>query len=282
VVRIIYWFPWFKVVPPPKAGNNTGDPEKATSDVAWKASRPPEALATKSHVQLATWEGRWPVTNTLRVHLWCISFRVFGVFGYWKFCLILFGHFVGMLIFRDIDISLVLFGCFGIFLDASGWLSRTGRVYNWEKSEMYGDTIWYSMYDTYMIHIWYTYDTIMIQWYSCICIILADMARIGKESQQLELADIAAISRCRRQVQLSAEAMAQSYWILAELRVAGWNINCHLQSSWNFQGIAEIAGYFMNLYDIVNSRRGDGSKPWYLVNPKIAGKWMFIPLKMYL
>jgi hypothetical protein len=24
---------------------------------------------------------------------------------------------------------------------------------------------------------------------------------------------------------------------------------------------------------------GDGSKPWYLVNPKIAGKWMFIPLK---
>ena len=25
---------------------------------------------------------------------------------------------------------------------------------------------------------------------------------------------------------------------------------------------------------------GNGSKPWYLVNPKIAGKWMFIPLKM--
>ena len=25
-----------------------------------------------------------------------------------------------------------------------------------------------------------------------------------------------------------------------------------------------------------------GSKPWYLVNLKIAGKWMFIPLKMYL
>ena len=24
---------------------------------------------------------------------------------------------------------------------------------------------------------------------------------------------------------------------------------------------------------------GDGSKPWYLVNPKIADKWMFIPLK---
>ena len=27
---------------------------------------------------------------------------------------------------------------------------------------------------------------------------------------------------------------------------------------------------------------GDGSKPWYLVSPKIAGKWMFIPLKMVL
>ena len=27
---------------------------------------------------------------------------------------------------------------------------------------------------------------------------------------------------------------------------------------------------------------GSGSKPWYLVNIKIAGKWMFIPLKMVL
>jgi hypothetical protein len=27
---------------------------------------------------------------------------------------------------------------------------------------------------------------------------------------------------------------------------------------------------------------GDGATPWYLVTPKIAGKWMFIPLKMYL
>ena len=25
---------------------------------------------------------------------------------------------------------------------------------------------------------------------------------------------------------------------------------------------------------------GSGSKAWYLVNPKIDGKWMFIPLKM--
>jgi len=32
----------------------------------------------------------------------------------------------------------------------------------------------------------------------------------------------------------------------------------------------------------VRDSGGDGSKPWYLVNPKIAGKWMFIPLKMYL
>jgi len=30
----------------------------------------------------------------------------------------------------------------------------------------------------------------------------------------------------------------------------------------------------------LKSCHGDGSKPWYLVNPKIAGKWMFIPLKM--
>ena len=29
-------------------------------------------------------------------------------------------------------------------------------------------------------------------------------------------------------------------------------------------------------------RYGYESKAWYLVNPKIAGKWMFIPLKMYL
>jgi hypothetical protein len=26
----------------------------------------------------------------------------------------------------------------------------------------------------------------------------------------------------------------------------------------------------------------ESPKPWYLVNPKMAGKWMFIPLKMYL
>ena len=32
-------------------------------------------------------------------------------------------------------------------------------------------------------------------------------------------------------------------------------------------------------YVTVLVQYGDGSKPWYLVNPKIAGKWMFIPLK---
>jgi len=31
-----------------------------------------------------------------------------------------------------------------------------------------------------------------------------------------------------------------------------------------------------------NQPYGYESKPWYLVNPKIAGKWMFIPLKMVL
>ena len=25
---------------------------------------------------------------------------------------------------------------------------------------------------------------------------------------------------------------------------------------------------------------GYGSKPWHLVNPKVAGKWVFIPLKL--
>ena len=38
----------------------------------------------------------------------------------------------------------------------------------------------------------------------------------------------------------------------------------------------------MDLCGIIWNFYGDGSKPWYLVNPKIAGKWMFIPLKMYL
>jgi hypothetical protein len=47
-----------------------------------------------------------------------------------------------------------------------------------------------------------------------------------------------------------------------------WNGGAYFQT--------DIVGDF-ELYSF-----GDGSKPWYLVNPKIAGKWMFIPLKMYL
>ena len=31
---------------------------------------------------------------------------------------------------------------------------------------------------------------------------------------------------------------------------------------------------------LLTTTYGYESKPWYLVNPKIAGKWMFIPLKM--
>ena len=38
----------------------------------------------------------------------------------------------------------------------------------------------------------------------------------------------------------------------------------------------------LTMFDFNISTNGDGSKPWYLVNPKIAGKWMLIPLKMYL
>ena len=33
---------------------------------------------------------------------------------------------------------------------------------------------------------------------------------------------------------------------------------------------------------VTKQTHGDGSKPWYLVNIKIAGKWMFIPLKVVL
>ena len=30
----------------------------------------------------------------------------------------------------------------------------------------------------------------------------------------------------------------------------------------------------------ISNPHGSESKPWHLVNPKIAGKWMFIPLKL--
>ena len=38
----------------------------------------------------------------------------------------------------------------------------------------------------------------------------------------------------------------------------------------------------LTMFDFNISTNGDGSKPWYLVNRKIAGKWMFSPIKMYL
>jgi hypothetical protein len=56
----------------------------------------------------------------------------------------------------------------------------------------------------------------------------------------------------------------------------------------------DAARWFVGDYDLksmqdtpcatspVGLRHAEGSNPWYLVNPKIAGKWMFIPLKMYL
>ena len=36
----------------------------------------------------------------------------------------------------------------------------------------------------------------------------------------------------------------------------------------------------MTTYNVNLFIYGSVSKPWYLVNIKIAGKWMFIPLKM--
>ena len=53
------------------------------------------------------------------------------------------------------------------------------------------------------------------------------------------------------------------------------------------QRISTIWIVFVNACCIVWGPRlqqacGDGSKPWYLMNPTIAGKWMFIPLKMVL
>jgi hypothetical protein len=36
------------------------------------------------------------------------------------------------------------------------------------------------------------------------------------------------------------------------------------------------------VHSFFKKKYGYESKPWYLVNPKIAGKWMFIPLKMVL
>ena len=46
--------------------------------------------------------------------------------------------------------------------------------------------------------------------------------------------------------------------------------------------IQALLNHFESIGQTIGQTIGDGSKPWYLVNPKIAGKWMFIPLKMYL
>ena len=51
-------------------------------------------------------------------------------------------------------------------------------------------------------------------------------------------------------------------------------------SSWStFDSPRKIDLLLMVLFHLQKLRYGYESKPWYLVNPKIAGKWMFIPLK---
>ena len=44
----------------------------------------------------------------------------------------------------------------------------------------------------------------------------------------------------------------------------------------------KMSSYVKRFRDGSSHLFGDWSKPWYLVNPKIAGKWMFIPLKCIL
>jgi len=43
-----------------------------------------------------------------------------------------------------------------------------------------------------------------------------------------------------------------------------------------------VYGRYIYIMNGVEELYGYWSKPWHLVNPKIAGKWMFIPLKMVL
>ena len=50
----------------------------------------------------------------------------------------------------------------------------------------------------------------------------------------------------------------------------------------NSQCLAEPSMFIHFSPDLSWLVYGDGSKPWYLVNIKIAGKWMFIPQKMVL
>ena len=187
-------FRWFY---PPRQRETT---EKATSDVARKASRAPEALATKSHVQLATWEGLWQTPRWCTLGVLFLSVSVFCVFGYRIFCVILFGHFVGMLIFNYgymFSFVCVIVGYCGIFLDASGcfkspWLClqlqefRDIRRYNMIHL-WYNMTIWYNY-----VQLWYNYDTVRFLY-------LYNTCWHVKESTSLEH-----LHRCRRQVQLLA------------------------------------------------------------------------------
>ena len=64
--------------------------------------------------------------------------------------------------------------------------------------------------------------------------------------------------------------------------LSGDEANCHSAETWatghSLLKMLRWCGYF-GLIGLFEFPCGDGSKPWYLVNPKIAGKWMFIPLK---
>ena len=71
-----------------------------------------------------------------------------------------------------------------------------------------------------------------------------------------------------------------------------------VQNSWSelvtVINIYPLLGWFWNIFSYIfmichveyvisrADKYGSVSKPWYLVNPKIACKWMFIPLKMVL
>ena len=73
--------------------------------------------------------------------------------------------------------------------------------------------------------------------------------------------------------------MVWSWWPFG---LSGDEANCHSAETWatghSLLKMLRWCGYF-GLIGLFEFPCGDGSKPWYLVNPKIAGKWMFIPLK---
>ena len=65
------------------------------------------------------------------------------------------------------------------------------------------------------------------------------------------------------------------------LSSSGFRWSISRSSRWHF-GEHQSKKKIITIRSSGNTTYGDGSKPWYLVNPKIAGKWMFIPLKMVL